>query len=144
MAVFQTIAVITLLLPLPSSTFIPGISLYQFEPPVREAVYRAAVFEEMVLPSSISVNGRFGFSPMPMLIAMFLVTVSPVCALISKVLVLMVKIGLTVLPIRSIFTGRVPVTLLFTKVNVLMGFAFAPEPSVSSRHQMGLELLASV
>ena len=42
--VFQTIAVMTFALPLPSSTFMPGISLYQLEPPVREAVYRAAVF----------------------------------------------------------------------------------------------------
>ena len=42
--VFQTIAVMTFSLPLPSSTFMPEVSLYQLEPPVREAVYRAAVF----------------------------------------------------------------------------------------------------
>ena len=42
--VFQTIALMTFALPLPSSTFMPEVALYQLEPPVREAVYRAAVF----------------------------------------------------------------------------------------------------
>ena len=62
--VFHSLAVMTFSFPLPSSTFMPEVALYQLEPPVREAVYRAAVFVYAlkVHPSNVTL-GRGALTP---------------------------------------------------------------------------------